>query len=198
MIRGQLLRGASSFATRVSWERGHASKAKGKPTGEKRGARTQTAERNKEVPTIRSAVCESNALQVIIWFRPRGYLFCFQIRASSMQDRKRSHHIDYIQWRTHISSKIEHDSMTSYNVNFSVYVQSSLLYIDRRLWEVELHLISVLQVLQSAKLSFCKVWVLQSLGTEFFKSKSKTAVLFLFLQHRLIWTMSYTTISVYI
>ena len=49
------------------------------------------------------------------------------------------------------------------------------------LCEVELHLNSVLQ---SAKPSFCKVWVLQTVGTEFFKSKSKTAVLFLFLQHR--------------
>ena len=103
--------------------------------------------------------------RMIIWFRPRGYLFCFQIRASSMRDRNRSHHIDYIQWRTPISSKIEHDSMTICNVNFSVDVQSSLLYIDRRLWEVELHLNSVLQACKT-EVQFCNLqnWALQSVS----------------------------------
>ena len=54
MIRGQLLRGASSFVTRVSWERSLASKAKGKPSGGKR-ARTQAAKEN-NLPTIRQSL----------------------------------------------------------------------------------------------------------------------------------------------
>ena len=52
MIRGQLLRGASSFVTRVSWKQDLASKAKGKPAGGKR-ARTRAAEENKVPSTIR-------------------------------------------------------------------------------------------------------------------------------------------------